>query len=224
MQFDRIMKSSQSSTNRVKLLNGASYFKRGFFEQSLINIGSRYNCPKVNVPTLTIFYCVNLRQTQKDPDKDVYNYVEMKILGQVNKIRNASEEELEQAENKDPISDFLYCTYPIYNGTKLKGVNKHISMMSMLGDLNVVLFDNGFSSIDENKALWSRQTRKEMPNLFSCKAPSFLKRCVREGLYNLVDRTHIYCYAPRLCDRAEITNRSQNKPCVPFIQIDEKSF
>ena len=122
-------------------------------------------------PTFTIFYYVNLRKTQKDPAKDVCNYVEMKILGQVNKIQNASEEELEQAENKDPNSDFLYCTCPIYDGTKLKGVDKHISMISVLGDLNVVFFDNGFSSIDENKTLWSGQTRKEMPNPFSCTHP-----------------------------------------------------
>ena len=122
-------------------------------------------------PTLTIFYCVNLRKTQKDPDKDICNYVEMKILGQVNKIQNASEEELEQAENKDPNSNFLYCTCPIYDGTKLKGVDKHISMISVLGDLTVVFFDNGFSSINENKTLWSRQTRKEMPNPFNCTHP-----------------------------------------------------
>ena len=151
------MKSSRPSTSRVKLLNGASYFKRAFFEQSSIDIGSRSNFPKVNVSTLTIFYCVNVRQTQKDLDKNVYNYVEMKILGQVNKIRNASKEELEQAENKDPNSDILHCTYPVYDGTKLKVVNKHISMISMLGDPNVVFLDNGFSNVEESKSFWSGQ-------------------------------------------------------------------
>ena len=37
----------------------------------------------------------------------------MKILAQVSKIKNASEEELEQVEGNDHNSDFLYCTYPI---------------------------------------------------------------------------------------------------------------
>ena len=82
----------------------------------------------------------------------------MKILGQVNKIRNASKEELEQAENKDPNSDFLRCTYPVYDGTKLKVVNKHISMISMLGDPNVIFFDNGFSNVEESKSFWSGQS------------------------------------------------------------------
>ena len=53
---------------------------------------------------------MNLRQTQKDPKKDIYNYVEMKILAQVNKLKNPSEEELEQAEKNQQDSDFLYCT------------------------------------------------------------------------------------------------------------------
>ena len=51
-----------------------------------------------------------------------------------------------------------------------------------------------------------------------------MKHCIREDLYNPEDRSQIYWYTPRLCDRAEITNRSCDKPYVPFIQIDEKSF
>ena len=105
------MKASRPSDySSETLLNGISYFKKGFFEQSILDIAGRNNCPKVNIPTYTIFYCMNLRQTQKDPKKDIYNYVEMKILAQVNKLKNPSEEELEQAEKNQQDSDFLYCT------------------------------------------------------------------------------------------------------------------
>ena len=225
-QVDRIMKASRPSDySSQALLNGVSYFlKKGFFEQSILAIAGRNNCPKVNIPTYTIFYCMNLRQTQKDPKKDIYNYVEMKILAQVSKIKNASEEELEQAERNQQYSDFLYRTYPVYEGSKLIDVHKHVSMITVLGDPNAIFFDNAFSSVDENKPLWSGQKWKEMSNPFICAAPSFMKRPIKEPLHNSNDRSRIYCYAPQLCDRAEIANRSPNKPYVPFIQIDERSF
>ena len=136
----------------------------------------------------------------------------MKILAQVSKIKNASEEELEQVERNDHNSDFLYCTYPVYAGAKLKGVDKHISMLTVLGDPDSTFFDDGFSNVDETKLLWSGQKRKEMPNSFTCIAPFFVKRPIKEGFYNTVEKRHIYCYTHQLCDRAEIANRSQNKP------------
>ena len=81
LQVDRIMKASrQSDYSSEALLNGVSYFKKEFFEQSILAIAGRNNCPKVNIPTYTIFYCMNLRQIHKDPKKDIHNYVEMKIL------------------------------------------------------------------------------------------------------------------------------------------------
>ena len=167
---------------------------------------------------------MNLRQTQKEPKKVIYNYVEMKILAQVSKLKNPSEEELEQAERNQQDSDFLYYTYPIYEGSKLMGVDKHISMITVLGDPNAIFFDDAFSRVDENKPLWSRQKRKEMSNPFTCTAPSFMKRPIKERLYNSNDRRRIYCYTPQLRGRAEIATRSQNKPYAPFIQIDESSF
>ena len=65
-QFDRIMKSSKPLSPTVpKLLNGTAYLKqKGYFEQDSIDIGSRNNCPKSSIPILTIFYVMNLRQTQ----------------------------------------------------------------------------------------------------------------------------------------------------------------
>ena len=143
---------------------------------------------------------MNLRQTQKEPKKVIYNYVEMKIFAQVSKLKNPSEEELEQAERNQQDSDFLYYTYPIYEGSKLMGVDKHISMITVLGDPNAIFFDDAFSRVDENKPLWSRQKRKEMSNPFTCTAPSFMKRPIKERLYNSNNRSRIYCYTPQLCD------------------------
>ena len=62
------MKLSKPSSHTVpKLLNGTAYFKqKGYFEQVSIDIGTKNNCPKSNLPTLTMFYVMNLRQTQKD--------------------------------------------------------------------------------------------------------------------------------------------------------------
>ena len=99
-----------------------------------------------------------------------------------------------------------------YAGAKLNGVDKHISMLTVLGDPDSIFFDNGFSNVDETKLLWSGQKRKEMPNSFTCIAPFFVKRPIKEGFYNTVEKRHIYCYTHQLCDRAEIANRSQNKP------------
>ena len=74
-QPDRIMKSSKPSSPTVlKLLNGTTCFKqKSYFEQLYFEIGTRNNCPKSNLPPLTIFYIMNLRQTQKDVEKDVLN-------------------------------------------------------------------------------------------------------------------------------------------------------
>ena len=107
-----------------KLLNGTPYFKKGPFEEVNIDIGTKNNSFKSNIPTLTFFYVTNIRETQKDTGKDILSYVEMKILAQVNRIKDVSESEIEQAKNKDPNSDFCYCTFSIYEGSKLLGVDK----------------------------------------------------------------------------------------------------
>ena len=110
------MKSSKPSSPTVpKLLNGTAYPKqKGYFEQVSIDIeqvsidiGTRNNYPKSNLPTLTIFQVMNLRQSQKDIEKDVLNYVDMKILVQVNCSKNLSEKEIKEAKNKNPNSDCL---------------------------------------------------------------------------------------------------------------------
>ena len=97
-----------------KLLNGTTYFKQKYyFEQVSIDIGTRNNCPKSNLPTLTIFYVMNFRQIQKDVEKDVLNYVSMKILAQVNHVKIPSEKEIREAKNKDPNGDFIIVCSPL---------------------------------------------------------------------------------------------------------------
>ena len=64
----------------------------------------------------------------------------MKILAQVNRIRNASEDKVRQAKNTDPNSDFLFCTFPIYEDLKLKGVDKHICVITVLWETPTCVF------------------------------------------------------------------------------------
>ena len=56
------------------------FAKKVYFEEESFDIGDENNVLKVNVPTLTVFYLNQCRQTQKDLDKDVISYVNMKIL------------------------------------------------------------------------------------------------------------------------------------------------
>ena len=145
-----IIKSSKPSVPvLLNKINGTAYFKqKGYCDNICIDIGSINNCPKSNITTLTAFYVINLRQTQKDVEKDVRNYADMKILAQFDRIENSSEKEMEEAQNKDPNRNFLYCTFPVYEGEKLHDVNEHIWMITVLGDLGAVFFDNGFSIND----------------------------------------------------------------------------
>ena len=55
----------------------------------------------------------------------------MKILAQVNRIKDASKSEIGQGKNKDPNRDFWHCTFPIYEGSKLLGVDEKICMISV---------------------------------------------------------------------------------------------
>ena len=117
---------------------------------------------------------MNLRQTQKDVEKDVLNYIDMKILAQVNHIKNPSEKEIEEAKNKDPNDDFVYCTFPTYEAEKLHGIDEHICIISMLGDPGAVFFDNDFFIGDDKKAfvvwIWKKKTTQppELYSAFSC--------------------------------------------------------
>ena len=102
LQFDRIIKSSKlSSPVQQKRLHGTAYFnQRGYFEQVSVDTGTRNNCDRANVPTLAVFSVINLRQTQKDVEKDMMNYVNMKMLAQANRIKNPLKKEIEEAKNK----------------------------------------------------------------------------------------------------------------------------
>ena len=111
----------------------------------------------------------------------------MKILAQVNCIKDASESEIEQTKNKDSNSDFCYCTFPIHERSKLLGVDKKICMISVLGDPNVSFFDNGFHDANESKPLWSGQRRQKILKPFTCTVPSFMKQPIKNGVYNKED-------------------------------------
>ena len=225
-QFDRIMKSSKPSPPTFpKLLNSTAYFEqKGCFEQLYIDIETRNNYPKSNLPTLTIIYTMNLRKTQKDVEKDVLNYVDTKILAQVNCIKNPSEKEIEEAKNKDPNSDFVYCTFPTYQGEKLRGIDEHICIISVLGDRPFITNGDGFSIGDEKQPLWSGYGRKKLPNPLSCTADSFMKRPIKNRSYNREGHCEILCYTPQLCDRMEKASIHNNKAFVPFIEVNKESF
>ena len=156
LQFDRITEGSRPST-LPNLVNGSLYFKKDPFEGVDIAIGTKNNCFKSNIPTLTFFHVTNIRQAQEDTENDILNYVEMKILAQVDCIKDASESEIEQAKNKYPNRDFCYCTFPIFEGSKLLGVDKKICMINVMGDPGVFFFDNGFHDANKSKLLCSGQ-------------------------------------------------------------------
>ena len=144
---------------------------------------------------MSIFYVINLRQTQKDVETDIVKYVDMKLLAQVNRIKNLSEKEIEEAKNKGRKSDFVYCMLPTYKGKKLCAFEEHICIISVLGDTGTVFFDNGFSIGDEKQRLhlWRDLSIKD-------------GSCNREG------RSEIFCYTPQLCDRTEKADTHNNKP------------
>ena len=96
--------------------------------------------------------------------------------------------------------------------------------MKVCWETSVVFFDNGFYDVDESKPLWFGQKRRKMPNLFSCTAPSFMKRPIKDGIYDWEDCSCIYCFTPQLCDRAEKVNRNQERPYVPFIEVAKESL
>ena len=95
---------------------------------------------------------------------------------------------------------------------------------SVLGDHSVVFFDNGFYDVDESKPLWFGQKRRKTPNPFSCTAPSFMKRPIKDSIYDREDCSCIYCFTPQLCDRAEKVNRNQERSYVPFIEVAKESL
>ena len=122
----------------------------GYFEEESLDIGQKNNCKKVNIPNLTAYYINNCRQTERK-----ISYVDMKTVAQVNRIKNASETEIEDAREEKTDSDFSFCTFPEYkDGTdELLGITEHICQTTFLSDKFDVFFDNGIG--DDKKPLWS---------------------------------------------------------------------
>ena len=90
----------------------------GYFEEESLDIGLKNNCKKVNVPNLTAYYINNCRQTEGK-----ISYVDMKTVGQVNRIKNASETEIEDAREEKTDSDFSFCTFPEMNPLVLLSIS-----------------------------------------------------------------------------------------------------
>ena len=91
------------SKNPDKKLNGSRYCKKhGYFEEDKVDVGTKNNVAKVRIPLYTIFYINDVRQTQKEVGGEIFEYAEMKILGQVNKIKNSSESEIKEPRNNNP--------------------------------------------------------------------------------------------------------------------------
>ena len=148
----------------------------------------------------------------------------MKIVAQVNRIKNASEIEIEDAREEKTDSDFFSCTFPKYEeGTdKLLDITERICQITILGDKFDEFFGSGFSG--NKKPLWSGYKQNKFPNLFSCTLPSFMKRPVKEGFYNTSKCFEIFCYTPQLCDRIEEANRNNTMPYVPFVEVNNEKF
>ena len=123
---NKIMKCSRPSVNKqVKKLHGAPYFKvKGYFEEENLDIGERNNCKKVNIHVLTVFGINNCRQMQKDlDDEKIISYDDAKILAQVNRIKDSTTQEIEEARDYNSDSNFVMCTFPKYNeSSKLLGI------------------------------------------------------------------------------------------------------
>ena len=57
LQIDRVMKCSRPSSNNDEVtLHGTPYFKKpGYFQEEMLDISDRNNCPKVNLTCYTFF-------------------------------------------------------------------------------------------------------------------------------------------------------------------------
>ena len=96
----------------------------------------------VHHPTnLTVYYVNNCRQTEKD--EKLESYVDITIIAQFSRIKNASEKEIEMQGKNKQIQILFFCTFPEYKkGTdKLLGVTEHVCLITVLGDK----FDEFFS-------------------------------------------------------------------------------
>ena len=114
---------------------------------------------------MTVYYVNNCRQTEKG--EKLVSYIDMKFLAQANRIKNASEKEIEDAREEKTNSDFVFCSFPEYEeGTdKLLGITEHICQITVLGDKFDSFFDNGFGG--DEKPLWSGYKLNKFSNPFS---------------------------------------------------------
>ena len=116
-QFDRITKASHYRSYSMVLL----ILNKVLLKRSTLTFGTKNNCFKSYIPTLTFFYVTNIRQIQKNTEKDILKYVEMKVLAQVNRIKDGSESETEKAKNRIPTVIFATVLFPYMKGQSSLG-------------------------------------------------------------------------------------------------------
>ena len=107
---------TKNTSDHKTLHDIPAFAKKDYFEEESLDIGDKNNVLKVNVPTLTVFYVNQCKQIQKDLDNDTISYVDLKILAQVNRIKDPTLKEIQEAMNEDLENDFVMCTYPNYEG------------------------------------------------------------------------------------------------------------
>ena len=88
---------------------------------------------------------------------------------------------------KKQIQILFFVLSPNKRRDKPLGITEHICQITVLGDKFDIFFDNGFGG--DKKPLWSGYKRNKLPNPFSCTLLSFMKRPVKEGLYNTSKRS-----------------------------------
>ena len=78
-------------------------------------------------------------------DEKIISYVDAKILAQVNRIKDPTPQEIEEAGDYNSGSDFVMCTFPKYDEKeKLLGITEEVCLITILGDPQDNFYDNGF--------------------------------------------------------------------------------
>ena len=168
---------TKSNSDHKTFRDTPVFAKKVYFEEESVDIGDKNNVLKVDVPTLTVFYVNQWRQTQKDLGKDVISYVNMKILAQVNRIKDPTPIEIEEAMNEDPRA--MLCV-PIQ---VMRGINFLVYRKSCLAlpSWETVRIDFSTAVLPaKKKDLSSGYKRNKIRNPYSCTIPSSMKDPLRK--------------------------------------------
>ena len=79
-----------------------------------MDIRTKTTLVKLEYYLMQYFYINNIRQTQKEVGEEIIEHAEMKMLRQINKIKNLSKSEIEESRNNDPKRDLVLASVPDY--------------------------------------------------------------------------------------------------------------